>query len=77
MDLSEKIRLSIEAFKSLPQEEQDRLREEQRRSWVRGEMGMGTDRDEARYTRALSEGDHLALAVLEAESLARMRRMPK
>jgi Spy/CpxP family protein refolding chaperone len=77
MDLTEKIRQSIEAFKNLPREEQDRLREEQRRSWARGEAGMGTDRDEARYREALRKDDRLALAVLEGESLARMRRLPK
>lgn len=77
MTLAEKIKQSIEAFRNLPREDQDRLLEEQRRSWVRGEMGMGTDRDEARYADALRREDRLALAVLEGESLARMRRVPR
>lgn len=35
----------------------------QRASWVRGEMGIGSDRDEAEYRRKLAEDSGLALAI--------------
>lgn len=46
--------------------------EAQRRSWVRGELGLGSDADEAAYTKALSEGDTDTIARLKAEGEARI-----
>ena len=47
----------------------------QRASWVRGEMGMGDDADEAAYRAALVAGDTETLARLEREAEARVRRL--
>lgn len=46
--------------------------EAQRKSWARGEAGMGSDKDEVEYAKALREGDKKTLARLEAESQERM-----
>jgi hypothetical protein len=45
----------------------------QRRSFVRGEMGLGSDKDEAAYAKALRENDAATLARLDTEAQARMR----
>jgi hypothetical protein len=45
----------------------------QRRSYVIGEAGMGSDADEAAYRAALVAGDHSALVRLNAESMERMQ----
>jgi len=73
--LSELIRLSVEAVKCMSPKDRLDMLEEQKRSWVRGEMGIGSDADEAEYRRALRENDKLALAVLDGEAQKRMRRM--
>lgn len=44
----------------------------QRRSYVRAEIGFGSDADEAAYRAALVAGSTAALARLEAEAQARM-----
>lgn len=54
-ELSEMIAKSVAWFKSLTPEEQEAHRREQRESWVRGEMGIGSDADEAKYRAAMRE----------------------
>lgn len=46
--------------------------EAQRQSWVRGEMGMGSDADEAAYRAALEAGDTDTLNRLDLESEQRV-----
>lgn len=43
----------------------------QRRNYVIGEAGMGSDADEAAYRVAMETGDNEALAKLDAEAKAR------
>lgn len=50
--LRELVRQSCEQFNAMSPEEQQRHREEQRQSWVRGEMAMGSDADEAAWREA-------------------------
>ncbi|WKV16974.1 hypothetical protein [Microcystis phage MJing1] len=45
----------------------------QRRSYVAGEMAMGSDADEAAYRAALAAGDAAEVARLNAEAEARRR----
>ena len=52
-------------------------RRSQRRSFVLGEAGMGSDADEAAYRRALEARDEEALARLDAESELRVARAEK
>lgn len=47
-DLEETIRKSKERFDALSPEAQEAILQEQRQSWARGELGMGSDADEAR-----------------------------
>lgn len=46
----------------------------QRRSWVVGEMGMGSDADEAEYASACAAGDAEWIARCDAKAQARMVR---
>lgn len=48
------------------------MREIQKRSWVRSEIGMGSDKDEADYAAAYRAGDQVTLDRLAAESKARL-----
>jgi hypothetical protein len=52
IELSELIAKSVAWFKSLTPEEQEAHLREQRESWVRGEMAIGLDRDEAAWREA-------------------------
>ena len=47
-------------------------REAQRRSYVRAEMGFGSDADEAAMRAAVARGDKAEIARLEREAEARM-----
>lgn len=47
--------------------------EAQRRSWVRGEAGLGSDADEAAHRAAYEAGDKKALQRLQIEAEARMK----
>lgn len=45
----------------------------QRASFVRGQVGMGSDRDEAEYRAAARSGDRETMDRLDAESQARVK----
>jgi hypothetical protein len=66
-DLSRLIE-AAKAHKMTPEE-----RDAQRRSFVRGQLGFGSDADEAACRDALAKGDTAALEVLEADAQKRMR----
>jgi len=59
---------ALRGYKMSPEEV-----EAQRRSWVRGELGLGSDADEAAYARALRDNDTETLARLRAEGNARIK----
>lgn len=46
----------------------------QRASFVRGEIGMGSDRDEANYRKAMTDGDRAEMERLNQEAQERVRR---
>lgn len=46
----------------------------QKASFVRGEIGMGSDRDEANYRKALFSGDKIRLQELDQEAEDRVKR---
>lgn len=48
---------ALAAFEALSTEEQKAHREAQRESWVRGEKGMGLDKDERNFRDALPMGE--------------------
>jgi len=49
----------------------------QRHNFVRGEIGMGGDRDEAAYRAAVERGDGPEIARLDAAAAARMARFDR
>lgn len=49
--------------------------EAQCQSWIAGEIGMGSDADEAAYAVALVRGDTAEIARLDAEAEARVKRI--
>lgn len=49
-----------------------KLNEAQRLSWVRGELKIGSDADEAAYSRALREKDQKTIDRLNRESQERV-----
>jgi hypothetical protein len=52
--LDELLRRSAARFRAMTPEQQEAELRAQRESWVRGEMGIGSDKDEADYRAALS-----------------------
>jgi hypothetical protein len=66
---------SVEEVRKMTPAQREMMHEMQRRSWARGEAGIGSDRDEAAYRKALKESDQEALMRLEDESQERMRRI--
>lgn len=74
-DLNELIKKSKAFFDALTPEQQEEHMREQRLSWVRGEMGMGNDKDEAAYRDALARNDQAELTRLDAEAEERKRRV--
>lgn len=57
IELEELLRKAKERWDGMTPEQQDEMLKAQRESWVRGEMAMGTDRDEAEYRAALRARD--------------------
>jgi hypothetical protein len=74
-ELKSRLLKAAEDYRNMTPAQRDAMHEAQRRSWARGEAGMGSDRDEAAYRKALKESDQDALQRLEAESQERMRRI--
>lgn len=62
----------LEEAKKLPPMTREEF-EAQRRNYVRGEMGIGSDRDEAALATARASGDEAEIARLNEASEARMR----
>jgi hypothetical protein len=56
-ELEELFRKSKEWFDSLSPDEQEAHFRAQQESWVRGEMGIGSDADEAAYRAAMRDED--------------------
>lgn len=70
-ELTRLIALSRAAVEATTPTEREAMYAAQRRSWVRGELAMGSDADEARY-RAASDAERKAIA---AELSARADRL--
>ena len=51
--LDELLRRAVARFRATTPEQQEAMRAAQRESWVRGEMAMGSDADEARHRARL------------------------
>lgn len=77
MNTDHQLKEAIEAFRALPPDVQERLLAEQRRSWVRGEVALGSDRDEAAYRKALAAGDQATLQRLKDEAAKRLKNFDK
>jgi len=60
-ELCETIAKAKEARDAMTGVEKEKMLQAQRESWVRGEMAMGSDADEARYRAQLEEGHHETL----------------
>lgn len=76
-ELQRLIRESIARVNAMTPEERMLMIAEQRKSFVRGQIGMGSDADEAAYAAALEAGDTETLARLDAESQARMENVDR
>jgi hypothetical protein len=74
-ELKSRLLKAAEDYRNMTPAQRDAMHEMQRRSWARGEAGIGSDRDEAAYRKALKESDQEALMRLEDESQERMRRI--
>lgn len=72
-DLDRLLAESKAAVAAMTPEQRREMMEAQRRSWARGEVGIGSDADEAAYSQALRDGDQEAVARLQAESDARVK----
>lgn len=70
--LEELMKKAADQFRSMTPEERKAMTESQKESYVRAEIGMGSDADEEEYRRALREGDQVKLDLLNQESLHRM-----
>ncbi len=68
--LSDLIARDRAAYEAMTPAEREETRRHQRESWVRGEVGFGSDADEAAYRVALELGDKEMLARLEARVAA-------
>jgi hypothetical protein len=64
-----------EAWETMTETQRRDMLDEQRRSWARGEAGMGSDRDEAEYVKALVERDVERLKQLDREAAERAARL--
>ncbi len=73
--LSKALKESAKAVKRMTPEQREKMHEEQRKSWVRGEMGMGTDKDEAEYAKAVLADDIETIKRLDAEADERARKV--
>jgi hypothetical protein len=71
-DLLAKLEDAVARYKAMTPAEKEAMHEAQRNSWIRGELGMGSDADEAAYTHALARNDFKRLAELNAEADARV-----
>ena len=63
---------TIEAARSLPPMTREEF-DAQRRTYVRGEMGIGSDRDEAAMSAAVASGDQEEIERLEKAAEDRMK----
>lgn len=70
--LEQRIAEAVEAVKRMTPEERRAMWEAQRRSFVKAEIGFGSDADEAAYARACAHGDEAEIARLESEAAARI-----
>lgn len=71
--LEELLEYAKNYWNEMAPEEQKEMLKAQRQSFVRAEMGFGSDADEAAYRKALEEEDDEALERLNEEANERMR----
>jgi hypothetical protein len=76
-ELDELLRKSKEVVDAMTPEARAAMFAEQRRSFVRGQIGMGSDADEAAYASALRSSDTETLRRLDQEAAARVARAEK
>lgn len=70
--LAKAIREAVERYERMSPAEKAAMWEAQKRSFVIGEAGFGSDRDEALYRVAFEAGDAEEMARLDAEAETRM-----
>lgn len=71
-ELAKAIREAVERYERMSPAEKKAMWEAQKRSFVIGEAGFGSDRDEAEYRVAVERGDATEIARLDAEAEKRM-----
>jgi hypothetical protein len=76
-DLDKLVNDSIEAMKTMTTQQRSDMLRDQARSYVLGEAGIGSDKDEAEYRAALMADDHETLARLDREASERVRTASK
>lgn len=65
---------SKEAVAAMTPEQREAMFRAQRRSYVIGEIGMGSDGDEIAYRAAVAAGDQETVKRIDAEAAERMAR---
>lgn len=73
-ELRELIEIARVRWNAMPPEEKAAMIAAQMRSYVLSEASFGSDADEAAYRVAVERNDLVAIARLDAEADARMRR---
>ena len=71
-ELAKAIREAVERYERMSPAEKAEMWKAQKRSFVIGDAGFGSDRDEAEYRAAFDAGDTEEMARLDAESEKRM-----
>ena len=77
LNLAALIAASVARYKAMTQEERRAHDLAQKESFVRAEVGFGSDADEAAYRDAYRSGDTETLRRLQAEETARLAQFDK
>jgi hypothetical protein len=72
IDLSELLEKALIRYDTMSNDEKKKMRAEQRRSYILGEAGIGSDADEASYRAAVETGDIVKLNELNVAALERV-----
>jgi hypothetical protein len=70
--LAKAIREAVERYERMSPVERAEMWEAQKRSFIIGEAGFGSDRDEPEYRAAVDRGDATEIARLDSEAEKRM-----
>lgn len=70
-DLDDLLAAARDAMSKMTSDERQAMFDAQRKSYVRAEMGFGSDADESDYRNALTSGDEVGIAECECKAQER------